>query len=91
MNIEKAILIMRNELECVKSVDKCDRHCEDCPLAMEAEDIIECYEWVIKHLEWKVNTINVLCKAAEGYFLSEEENDIINNKLEEAVNGEEFR
>lgn len=29
INIEKAILIMRNELECVKEVDKCDRHCEN--------------------------------------------------------------
>ena len=51
MNIEKAILIMRNELECAKAADECDRHCEDCPLAMEAEDIIECYEWIIDQME----------------------------------------
>lgn len=51
MNIEKAILIMRNELECAKSTDECDRHCEDCPLVMEAEDIIECYEWIIDQME----------------------------------------
>ena len=51
MNIEKAILIMRNKLECVKSADECDRHCEDCSLVMEAEDIIECYEWIIDQME----------------------------------------
>ena len=91
MTIEKAILIIRNELECVKAAEECDRHCEDCPLAMEAEDIIACYEWIINKLEWETNAVDVLCKVAEGYSLSREEEDIINIKLKEAVNGEEFR
>ena len=60
MNIEKVILIMRNELECVKSADECDRHCEDCPLAMEAEDIIECYEWIIDRFEKESNYAELL-------------------------------
>ena len=60
MNIDKAILIMRNELECVKSADECDRHCEDCPLAMEAEDIIECYEWIIDRFEKESNYAELL-------------------------------
>lgn len=49
--ISKAIEVMKNELECVKRADKCDRHCEDCPLMMDAEDIIEVYEWIIKKLK----------------------------------------
>lgn len=60
MNIEKAILIMRNELECIKEADKCDRHCEDCPLVMEAEDIIECYEWIIDRFEKELNYAEAL-------------------------------
>lgn len=44
---------MKNELECVKRADECDRHCEDCPLVMDAEDVIEVYEWIIKGLEKK--------------------------------------
>lgn len=51
--VDKAIKVMKNELECVKKADKCDRHCEDCPLVMEAEDIIEVYKWIIKILEDK--------------------------------------
>ena len=89
--VDKAIEVMKNELECVKKADKCDRHCEDCPLVMEAEDIIEVYEWIINKLEWEVDIVDALCKIAEGYSLSEEEKDIINNKLKEAVNGEEFK
>jgi hypothetical protein len=42
---------MKNELECVKQADKCDRHCENCPLVMETEDIIEVYEWIIASLK----------------------------------------
>ena len=66
MNIEKTILIMRNELECFKNADECDRHCEDCPLVMEAEDIIECYEWVIKHLEMEQEIKEGFKKAKEA-------------------------
>jgi hypothetical protein len=69
MNIDKAILIMRNELECVKRADKCDRHCEDCPLVMKAEDIIECYKWIIDQLEKQKRIVDELCKkpAVEYY------------------------
>ena len=51
--IDKALEVMKNELMCVEAADKCDRHCEDCPLVMEAEDIIEAYKWIIKLLEDK--------------------------------------
>lgn len=73
MNIEKAILIMRNELECIKEADKCDRHCEDCSLVMEAEDIIECYEWIIDQMEKqnkiinKINNTPVTMNLFRGY------------------------
>lgn len=55
MNIKKIIKILRTEEFCVKianaNVGICDRKCEECPLVMNSEDIIEAYEKTIKILK----------------------------------------
>lgn len=50
--LDKAIEVMKNELECVKRAGECDRHCEDCDLLMDADEIISVYEWIIRDLKY---------------------------------------
>lgn len=52
-NIEKIIKILRTEEFCVKiaNADICDRKCEECPLVMNSEDIIEAYEKTVEILK----------------------------------------
>ena len=51
--MDKAKSIMLVERECVlrNEKKKCDRNCESCDLLLDAEDIINAYDTVIKGLE----------------------------------------
>ena len=45
MTKQEAILILKNEQECIKS--KCDRDCEKCALAKEEYEILEALDKAI--------------------------------------------
>ena len=51
MNISAVLEVIENELECIKRANKCDRHCEDCSLVIDAKLLIEVYEWLIASLK----------------------------------------
>ena len=51
--IDKAIEVMKNELECVKRNGACNQTCEECNLVYKCDELVEVYEWVIKVLEKK--------------------------------------
>ena len=48
---EKAIAMLRNEIECVKSGDTYDRDCGKCPLVKESGDIIDALEYAIQAIK----------------------------------------
>ena len=45
MTKEQAILILKNEQDCIRS--RCDRDCEKCPLAKEEYEILEALDKAI--------------------------------------------
>lgn len=51
LNTNTVLEVIENELECIKRANKCDRHCEDCPLVMDDKLLIEVYEWLITSLK----------------------------------------
>lgn len=53
MTIDKAKLIMQNELDCVlrNEAGKCNRDCANCDLVLPTEDVVSAYEVVIRNLE----------------------------------------
>lgn len=51
MNTSVVLEVIENELECIKRANKCDRHCENCSLVMDAKLLIEVYEWLIASLK----------------------------------------
>ena len=51
MNTNTVLEVIENELKCIKRANKCDRHCEDCPLVMDDKLLIKVYEWLIASLK----------------------------------------
>lgn len=51
MTLKTVIELLRNEAECVKSADACDRDCGKCSLVKPTKDILEMYETAINMLE----------------------------------------
>ena len=56
MTGEKAITLLRNEIECVKSCDTCDRDCGKCSLVRESGDIIDALEYGIRAIRFMDNS-----------------------------------
>lgn len=47
MTIDECITILKNEKKCVTLSALCDRHCENCNLVMDPDQIIEAYNCAI--------------------------------------------
>ena len=50
--LDRQLKVLKNELECVKRAGECDRHCENCDLLMDVDEIISVHEWIIRELEY---------------------------------------
>jgi len=66
MNIEKAIEVLKLELESIKQNGECDCSCEECGLIYKCDELVKVYEWVIKHLEMEKNIKEGFKKAKEA-------------------------
>ena len=54
----RTIKLMRTELACV-SRDECDRHCENCDLVQNRDELIAAFHEVIRFLEAATNAIQL--------------------------------
>lgn len=51
MSKQEAINIIKNEMECVRRGNSCDRNCGNCDLVKPEEDILDAYETAIRSME----------------------------------------
>ena len=51
MSKQEAINIIKNEMECVRRVNSCDRDCGKCDLVKPKEDVLDAYETAIRSME----------------------------------------
>jgi hypothetical protein len=56
--LDKAIEVMKNELECVKRNGECNQTCEECNLVYKCDELVEVYEWIIDQMEKQKKIIN---------------------------------
>jgi hypothetical protein len=53
--IEKAIELMKNEVNCILRASNCDRECEKCDLVKTDTELLAAYEKAINALERQLN------------------------------------
>jgi hypothetical protein len=56
--IDKAIDVLKLELESIKQNGECDCSCEECGLIYKCDELVEVYEWVIDQLEKQKSIID---------------------------------
>lgn len=67
--LDRAIEVMKIELECVKQNVKCNQSCEECNLIYKCDELVEVYEWIINELEWK-KQLQLVNKPAEDALIN---------------------
>ena len=52
MDTERAIELLKIEMECIKRASYCDRKCENCELIQNEKELLDMYNFVINRLKY---------------------------------------